>query len=361
MESNTSMGDWIYVKSTLRRCHAADNRYPYKDQETRISVLRNNWLKLSISTAVVMGVGLWFASRAQIKPLEVWHAIQSLGPGYAALAALAVFGQVLFIILRYEVLIPVEMRPGFQRVTYSISLGHLLNTYFPARAGDVLKCYLLSKGRSNPLSLLAATGVLIADRIVDVGTLLLMAVIWKSYDHPMMRQLVGNMSFNIGAGAGIVAIVIIGVGWFFLVRKSSHRIVAWGGEFKRGMLCLGRPKYLLLGMALAFISWSGELLSFQFLAASQGVTLTFGNAIFVLLALNLAISIPLSFANVGPFEAAIALALATFGMQSSSALAVATVHHGIQILVIGLWGGIALIIRPRKTNSTDPLHPSPSL
>jgi glycosyltransferase 2 family protein len=328
-----------------------------------ISALSKNWVKLSLSTLVVMGIGVWITSRAQIRPLEVWQSIQNLGLRYALLAAAGVFGQVLFIVLRYQVVIPREVDPGFRRVAYAIGLGHMVNTYFPARAGDVLKCYLLSKGRGNPLTLLTSTGVLIADRLIDVGTLLAMAVVWKSYDHPMMRQLVSKISFNwgagIGAGAAVATVAVGGLVWFFLLRKGRHRLVEWGGQFRQGMLCLVRPRYLVLSVVLAFISWSGELLAFQFLAQSQGVTLTFGNAIFVLLALNLAISVPLSFANVGPFEAAIALALTTFGMPSSNALAVATVHHGIQILVVALWGLLAVIIRPRKTS--DPLHPSTSL
>ncbi len=332
-------------------------------KEPIISALSKNWIKLTTTTVAIMAVGAWITSRAEIHPAEVWQSIQHVGIRSALLAALGISGQVFFIILRYELLIPREVNPGFRRVAYAIGLGHMLNTYFPARAGDVLKCYLLSKGRENPLTLLASTGVLIADRIVDVGTLLAMAVIWKSYDHPMMRQLISGMTFNmgasIGAGAGVAMLVTIAVGWFFLLRKGRHRLLEWGSQFRQGMLCLGRPRYVAMGVLVAFLSWSGELMAFQVLAQSQGVTLTFGNAIFVLLALNLAISVPLSFANIGPFEASIALALTTFAMPPSSALAVGTVHHGIQILVVALWALIALILRPRRTS--DPLHPSPNL
>jgi ACR3 family arsenite efflux pump ArsB len=60
-------------------------------------------------------------------------------------------------------------------------------------------------------------------------------------------------------------------------------------------------------------------------------------------------------ANLGPFEAAIALTLATFGMDSNSAFAVATVQHGVQLLVVACFAGMAMVVRPR-----DPKPPSVS-
>ena len=75
--------------------------------------------------------------------------------------------------------------------------------------------------------------------------------------------------------------------------------------------------------------------------------LSLGELMFVLLVLNIAISVPVSFANVGPFEAAIALALTSFGMDGSKALAVATVHHAIQLITIGLGAAVSVFMRRR--------------
>jgi uncharacterized membrane protein YbhN (UPF0104 family) len=287
------------------------------------------------------------ASHAHIRPKEVWTAIGELGFGSVAIAFLGCFTQVLFLVLRSDVLIPRETYPGARRVVYSIGLGHLMNTYFPARAGDVLKCFLLSQGGS-PLSLLSAAGVLIGDRIIDITVLLGMAVAWKAYAHPQMVEWLSGVSIPYTLVSAGVLISALAGALFWFTRKGSRRTAKWTKEFWKGTACLSRPRFLLLGVLFAFISWSGEALALQALAQAQGTSLTFGNAVFVVVALNLAISVPLSFANVGPFEAAIALALSTFGMAAPQAVAVATIHHAIQLVVILAWGAIALLVRPRK-------------
>ncbi len=311
--------------------------------------MRKNWVKLTLSTLALLVAGGWLASKANIKPHEVFATVQSLG-WRTVLAALACnVAQTFFIIFRYYVLIPTELHPGARRVVYAIGLGHALNTVLPARAGDVLKCFWLSQGKHNRLSLLSSAGVLVADRIVDVAVLLSMAVVWQAYRHPKMQEWAALASEKISAvGFSVVALSLLALGAFLFFRKRRLKHSSWTGEFKTGFACLGRPPLLALASALAFLAWGGEILSIYFLASSQGVDFSFANALFVILALNLAISIPVSFANVGPFEAAIALALTSFGMASSQALAVATVHHGLQVVAIGGWALVALLLKPRQ-------------
>ena len=63
--------------------------------------------------------------------------------------------------------------------------------------------------------------------------------------------------------------------------------------------------------------------------------MTFTQAVFVLLALNFFISVPLSIANFGPFEAGVVMALqAVEKIPTEQALAVATVHHLAQMLSV---------------------------
>lgn len=313
--------------------------------------MRKNWVKLALSTLALLAAGGWLASKANIKPQEVFHTVQSLG-WRTVLAALACnVAQTFFIIFRYYVVIPKELHPGARRVTYAIGLGHALNTVLPARAGDVLKCFWLSQGKHNRLSLLSSAGVLVADRVLDVAVLLAMAVVWQAYRHPKIQEWASAVSDKVGAvgflGATI-ACLVAGAVFFFRKRRLKHS--KWTGEFRTGFACFGRPPLLALATALAFFAWSGEILSVHILASSQGVDISFANALFVILALNLAISVPVSFANVGPFEAAIALSLTSFGMPSSQALAVATVHHGLQVLAIGGWALVALIVKPRQSS-----------
>lgn len=325
--------------------------------DSPIEALRKNWLKLSLSTLVVMAVGAFVASKAAINPQLVWQAMQSMGWGAILLAFLGNFLQILFLILRYQVLIPREIHPGFRRVVYAIGLGQTVNTFFPARAGDVLKCFLFSKAKPQRLTLLSSAGVLLADRIVDMSALIFMAVAWGSYRHPSIQERLATLTMT---SALVTAFVLLGiaVAVVFLLRRA-RRISRWSTEFRRGTLCLTRPKWLALGFVMGALCWSGEALSIIALSHTQGLNLSFANAVFVIVALNLAIAVPVSFANVGPFEAAIALALTTFGLDSSPAFAVATVHHGIQLAALLLWSALALLARRSETASLRRRRRSP--
>jgi uncharacterized membrane protein YbhN (UPF0104 family) len=317
--------------------------------------VKKNWIQLTVSTLLIMILGAWLASRAEIEPSEVGRAIVSVGWKAFFLAFLCHFIQISLVILRYHLLAPREIHPGFRRLSYAIGIGHALNTYFPARLGDVLKCFFLSQGSGNRMTALSGAGLVVADRLLDVSMLLLMAVLWRPYEHPRMKEWLSTLPLHLGwgiVGLGVVAVFLV---WFFFLRGKTGLAARWTGEFRDGTLGLTRPGPVLLGAALAIVAWGAEVTSIQILAASQGVSLTFSNCLFVILWLNFAISLPLSLANLGPFEAAIALTLATFGMDSNSAFAVATVQHGVQLLVVACFAGMAMVVRPR-----DPKPPSVS-
>ncbi len=271
-----------------------------------------------------------------------------LGWQTALAAALGHFVQIFFIVWRTSLLIPREIHPGIRQVTYAITMGHALNLFFPARAWDVLKCFLLSKGkgRGGAMTVLSAAGVMVADRIVDITALLAIAGIWGAYRHPVVQQWLGKVDttsmVSLLTGAAILAVLAL-----TLLKYQASRASKWGAEFKMGFRVLRRPQLLGLAFVFALIAWAGEAYSIQVLAGALGLDLDFAGAIFVLFALNLAISVPLSFANLGPFEAAIAISLTSFGMDSSPAFAAAALHHGLQLLVVLLWAMIGLVARVR--------------
>jgi 2-polyprenyl-3-methyl-5-hydroxy-6-metoxy-1,4-benzoquinol methylase len=83
------------------------------------------------------------------------------------------------------------------------------------------------------------------------------------------------------------------------------------------------------------------------LSSSVGIHLTWSSALGVLVVLNVGIAIPISFANVGTFETAVAFGLIRLGNPLQESLGVATVHHLIQVgSTLMLAGGFWLLSRP---------------
>ena len=107
--------------------------------------------------------------------------------------------------------------------------------------------------------------------------------------------------------------------WIF--RKRLSQFQHWLRDLKHGLLGALRPKQALAALAFSIGSWACEAAAVLVLANYQGLPITFSQAVFVLCVLNIAIAIPVSVANVGPFEASVVFALGTLGATTSQSLA----------------------------------------
>src|SRR5579859_2567152 len=214
--------------------------------------------------------------------------------------------------------------PRFRRTTLSAS---------PARAGDALKVVLLNRGAS--ISLPQATGAMLADKVVNIGSLILLCAVsgvagtiwttaWARGALPLTALLIG----------ALLATALL------LVPKSRVRIlgrlIVLQHELARGFTALADPKRLVISTAFSFGAWLAELLALQILCAAVGSPQPLQNLVLAVAVLNVGISVPMSPANVGIYEMALAFGLSRAGLPGPAALAVATVHHGIQLLAVNV-------------------------
>jgi uncharacterized membrane protein YbhN (UPF0104 family) len=88
-------------------------------------------------------------------------------------------------------------------------------------------------------------------------------------------------------------------------------------------------------------SWLVDMLTVMAALRAVGAPYTFATAAFILLAINLAISVPTP-ANSGTLELGALVALHALGVEPSKAIAFAVLYHAAQvlpILAIGVWDG----------------------
>ncbi len=306
-----------------------------------------------------------FLSSGNISWHELKHSISGFGVTGCLLAFLFLGGQILFMVFRYWALLPTEHSINIFRMAYAISVGQAVNTYFPARAGDFLKAALMTRdpktafsgkaptgefeGEDRRFTFLKAMGLIVADRVVDVGTLILMVLfsgaLFIPADIVAKKEMPPTWVF-VAVIVGILAAVIIAkyaVGT--RVSDKLKTIAHWIKDFRAGFRGMVKPRKLALGILFAALSWGCEILSLQTLSSMQGFPMTFTQAVFVLLALNFFISVPLSIANFGPFEAGVVMALqAVEKIPTEQALAVATVHHLAQMTSVVAMAAISFLL-----------------
>jgi uncharacterized membrane protein YbhN (UPF0104 family) len=263
--------------------------------------------------------------------------------------------------LRLWALIPRPNPVSVARVAYAFTLGGWVNIFAPLHAGDAFRAVLLTRAEGEqPLALTQAAGAILADRVVDIGSLIVLCA---------AGGLLGLASARMWTGAAARApSLVVGVGATVLVTllilRMTHprwlaRVTQVGRELLKGASALRDPVMGSAAAALSVGAWVAELLAIQVLCGALGFSLPLPRVLLALVLLNVGISVPISVANVGPYEAALAFGLRQVGVPLSSAVVLATVHHALELLAIGLVSA-GLLTRAHAAPREEPSHSSGS-
>lgn len=244
---------------------------------------------------------------------------------------LAVF-QYICVALRFLVLLPGAgiTRP---RVCHIFTNGQFFNQVLPVRAGDLYNIVALKHASADPgFSTARVVSALIIERLLSTLVLLVLIISlldWSAivFDKlkipPWTQQTFAALVFFL-----VVAFVV------YLVQRRSDRLRNWLIELRRGLKAILNLRRFLLVLTLGVLMWMAEVLALKVLAGSLGFDLQLGQGLFVLLLLNIGVAIPITMANIGTYEAALVLGLGWWGMGTSEAVAIALVHHALQITAL---------------------------
>jgi uncharacterized membrane protein YbhN (UPF0104 family) len=289
----------------------------------------------------------------------LWHHFAAFSTGAIAVACGAVTLQLLSQAGRLWAVSSTVMRAHWPGTLRAFAFGQVANLYLPARMGDVVKAGLLDKAAGNASGGVGrAVGVVfIADKALDVAIIALIAAVSTARSPLHVHSLLVPHGFGLALAFVLVVVIAAGLyawrpSWFAKLRSLAASIV-------QGTAALASPRSLLIGLSLSVAAWSAEGLALYVLAHAAGHALGFEQCLWVLALLNLGISVPLSLANVGTFEASVVLATTAMGVPAMEALALATVHHVVQLfatcaLALALW------IPARWSRSAAASQPGPA-
>lgn len=308
------------------------------------------FLKLTVPLLVIAVVALGFQG---IPLAAVGAKVLAISP-FALAAVLALsFLQAASGAIRLWFVFPRDKRPSLLTVTRAFTYGQLVNTYVPGRAGDAYKVLAITRAdegeevhgsAARRVSVADATGSLIADRGIDIASLLLLAAVFGG--GALLTVLAGMASslwvVGVGAGAALAILALLRRFWprgFHALQRALSSTVS----AMRAALSVHRLAALT---GLALVGWIAELVAMMVLAAGLGFPLAIPHAVVALLVLNLGIALPVSAGNVGAFEAATAVGLAAFGVPLADGIAIGAVLHVGQIAAVVL-SALAFWVRDR--------------
>jgi uncharacterized protein (TIRG00374 family) len=243
---------------------------------------------------------------------------------------------------------PIPLRELFPMVV----IGYMGNNIYPARAGEVLRSYVLRRRDGVPISSSLAT--VLIERIFD-GVVMLLFVFVALPAMPGLSEtlrgtvVLGSLAFF---GALIAFLVLAArpvqanrlAGWAirrFVPARFHDQAVELAERFLHGLAALRRPQDAAMVFFTTVIIWLTETVKYWFVMHAFHFEVSFLALMLMNGVVNLATTIPTILpAYIGTFDGPGIAVLVQFGVDNAIAAAYTLVLHAalwLPITLLGLW------------------------
>lgn len=241
-------------------------------------------------------------------------------------------------------------RVGVPRVISPVLIGYLGNLVLPARLGEVVRAYLISRREGLALGATLGSGAL--ERIIDTATVAVMAFI--------AALLLGAESWivqgtGLVAGVGIILVAALATtglqpfvrllgrfGSIEALRAPISAVVRMIEPFAHWSGGAHRRRAMLLALGLSLGAWLCNAAMFWLVARAVGASISPAAAILVMAVTVLATAIPSAPGYVGTFELAAVTVAGSLGVPREFAFALAVLAHVLGLLPTAVGGSLAL-------------------
>ncbi|NOT27071.1 MAG: flippase-like domain-containing protein [Acidobacteria bacterium] len=246
---------------------------------------------------------------------------------------------------------PTRFRTAFRTTI----IGFAALGVLPARAGDVLRPYLLAK--QEGLSTSATFATIVMERVLDlIAVLALLALfVWGiAGEDTLPPSMVRPIEVS-SAVAGAVALALMGVMWVLathperigklvfsaarvLPHSMANRLAALAQTFSSGFAVARDPRALGMALLWSIPLWVAISAEAWFVTVAFGINMPFSGTYLLQALLVIGVAVPTPGA-VGSFHEAYRIGVTTFfGASNDAAVAAAIVTHALSFLPVVLLG-----------------------
>ena len=309
-------------------------------------------IKRFVAGAALGAVFLWFALR-DVAFGELAVNLGRVSLGWFGLFVLMHLGSLGIRALRWSALVrPIAPVPA-RRLLSPLAIGFMINFVFPARAGEIVRVWLL--GRAERVSASAAFGSVVVERLCDVFAILCLVVITPFFLEGDASGLLGKIRWVspllfAGYLAAVGALFALGhhrgtleafLGRHPLVQRRPilMRLAKFVVKFTEGLTVLKSFRQVAIALVLSLVLWGWGGLANLLMLHAFGLHLPVFAPFLILLLQAAAFLVPTPGA-LGPFQFAHVVALGYYQRPESEALAVALLIHAglfVAVLAPGFW------------------------
>lgn len=219
---------------------------------------------------------------------------------------------------RWQALLRPIVRVPYIQTLEAIYVGLFTNEVFPLRAGELIRCFLLSKSTEIPLSVTFASALI--ERIFD-GVWLMACFFFCLH----MGKLPGVLLKG-GYILGIL-ILILGIilGYAMYARKQSLDLVfgislpGWFNTLIEDLHLIGHSRYLYYSFLLSGLYLLAQILPIYALVQASRLNVPWTASFTMMVLLRLSSIVPQAPGNLGSFQWVTARTLMMFGLAAAHA------------------------------------------
>ncbi len=309
-------------------------------------------LRTGLVSLLALGLFGWFLRNANIG--NVWSAVRSADMRLLAAAVVLVGFTYWARAVRWQYLLRPIGATRFRTAFRATVIGFAASFLLPARAGDVLRPYLLA--RQEGLSASATFATIVLERVLDmVAVLVLLAVYaWGGPARDVPAALLRPVQLSAAAG-GAAAIALLALMFLLashpervgtlvlgmrriLPNRIANALAGFAQAFSEGLAVVRTPRPLVTALAWSFPLWL--LISFQAWCVTRafGIAMPLAGGFLVQALLVIGVAVPTPGA-VGGFHEAYRFAVTTFfGASNDAAVGGAIVLHAVSFVPVTLLG-----------------------
>lgn len=314
-----------------------------------------------IGFVAVVAFLIWYIPQLDITP--ILKSIKSAHWHWVAVGVFFVFG---FWISRSALLwriLSAKQALSFKTVLLANIIGMTTDQLIPGRVGFVARWgIIVSRTQLSKAFVVFALA----------GFVLMEAVGLISFCLIGLGLQAGNAQEGISASvvlslAGVIGLIAIFVFCFPWIEKwSSKNFIGRSQIFQRfaETVHLARnPKTLCLWIFISLFVWFVQVYVLFFAAYAFDVELKISTIVLTLLAINIAIAVPVVPGNIGSIEIVVTTILKSAGVVSEKAIAIAVIYHAMHLVPLLIVGGLTSVIAgvkiPRKAEAFDSASSKP--
>jgi hypothetical protein len=240
-------------------------------------------------------------------------------------------------------------------------IGFAASFLLPARAGEVIRPYVLA--RREGLSAPAAFATVILERLLDLLVVLLLFGLFVLTAGPdviagepaeLARVKLGGITAMVAALAGAAVFFVVAghperIGRLarrieaVLPARLSHAVAGFVETFTQGLAVMRQPRRLLVSLVLSFPLWLSIAAGIWLTSRAFHITFPFDASFLVMTVLVVGVAVPTPGA-IGGFHAAYAFAVSTFfAVPPDRAVGAAFVLHAISFIPVTILGVVFMI------------------